>query len=83
MFAELVHSGGEGYHGIVAIATDLRLERRRQSHVVGDGMNLFVAGAIESCGKTVHTIDEVATELRNLARREPRAKANPAALGSP
>jgi hypothetical protein len=30
MFAELVHSGGELYRGIVAIATDLRLERRRR-----------------------------------------------------
>ena len=66
MFAELVRSGGEHYRGIVAIATDLRLERRRQQSVVGGGMNLFVGGAIESCGTIVHTIDEVVASLRDL-----------------
>jgi hypothetical protein len=66
MFAELVRNGGEHYRGIVAIATDLRLERRRQQSVVGGGMNLFVAGTIESCGKIVHAVDEVAAALREL-----------------
>lgn len=66
MFAELVRSGGEHYRGIVAVATDLRLERRRQQSVVGGGMNLFVAGAIESCGKIVHGVDEIAAALREL-----------------
>ena len=66
MFAELVRSGGDHYRGIVAIATDLRLERRRQQSVVGGGMNLFVGGAIESCGKIVHAVDEVAAALREL-----------------
>jgi nucleoside 2-deoxyribosyltransferase len=66
MFAELVRNGGEHYSGIVAIATDLRLERRRQQSVVGAGMNLFVAGAIESCGKIVHGVDEIAAALREL-----------------
>ena len=66
MFAELVRSGGEHYRGIVAIATDLRLERRRRQSVVGGGMNLFVGGAIESCGKVVHRVDDVIASLRNL-----------------
>ena len=66
MFAELVRSGGEHYRGIVAIATDLRLERRRRQSVVGGGMNLFVAGAIESCGKIVHRVDDVIASLRDL-----------------
>lgn len=66
MFAELVRNGGEQYRGIVAIATDLRLERRRQQNVVGGGMNLFVGGAIESCGKIVHSVDEVVAALREL-----------------
>jgi Nucleoside 2-deoxyribosyltransferase len=65
MFAELVRSGGH-YRGIVGIATDLRLERRRQQNVVGGGMNLFVGGAIESCGKIVHSVDDVAAALREL-----------------
>ncbi len=66
MFAELVRGDSERYRGIVAIATDLRLERRRQQGVVGGGMNLFVAGAIESCGKIVHAVDEVVAALREL-----------------
>jgi Nucleoside 2-deoxyribosyltransferase len=66
MFAELVRSGGENYRGIVAISTDLRLERRRQQNVVGGGMNLFVSGAIESCGRIVHSIDDAVAALREL-----------------
>ena len=66
MFAELVHSGGEHYRGIVAIVTDLRLERRRQKGVVGGGMNLFVGGAIESCGTIVHDVDAAVEALRRL-----------------
>ena len=66
MFAELVRSESERYRGIVAIATDLRLERWRTQGVVGGGMNLFVGGAIESCGKIVHAVDEVVAALREL-----------------
>jgi hypothetical protein len=66
MFAELVQRDSERYRGIVAIATDLRLERRRAQGVVGGGLNLFVAGAIESCGTIVHAVDEVVAALRAL-----------------
>lgn len=66
MFAQLVDSGGDEYKGIVAIATDLRLERRRDRGVVGGGMNLFVGGAIESCGTVVHSVDDAVTALRAL-----------------
>ena len=66
MFAELVRSGGAHYRGIVAIATDLRLQRRRERGVVGGGMNLFVGGAIESCGAIVHTVDEAIAALGKL-----------------
>src|SRR4029078_6820596 len=48
MFAEPPRRERERYRGIVALATDLRLERRRQQGVVGGGMNLFVSGAIGS-----------------------------------
>jgi hypothetical protein len=68
MFAELVRGDGEHHRGIVAIATDLRLERRREEGVVGGGMNLFVAGAIESCGTIVHGVDDVVAALRELQR---------------
>lgn len=66
MFAELVHSGGEQYRGIVGITTDLRLARRREQQVVGGGMNLFVVGAIESCGTLVTSVDEAVAALREF-----------------
>jgi nucleoside 2-deoxyribosyltransferase len=66
MFAELVRSGGAHYRGIVAITTDIRLERRRAGNVVGGGMNLFVGGAIASCGRICHTVDEAIGALREL-----------------
>jgi len=66
MFAELVRRDGEKYRGIVAIATDLRLERRRQQDVVGGGLNLFLVGAITSCGAIVHEVDDVVATLRAL-----------------
>lgn len=67
MFAELVRSGGDQYRGIVAIATDLRLERRRAQGVAGGGSNLFVGGAIASCGTTVYSVDDVVPALRALS----------------
>ena len=69
-FAELVRGGGPRYLGIVGVLTDLRLERRR-GNTVGDGMNLFVAGAIESCGGVCWSLDEAVTALRALERRLP------------
>ena len=66
MFAELVRSGGSHYRGIVAIETDLRLERRRAANVVGGGMNLFVRGAIESCGSICRSAGEAVAALRAL-----------------
>jgi len=67
MFAELARTGGTQYRGIVAIVTDLRLERRRRQNVVAGGLNLFVAGAVESCGTIVHAADEAVAALRSLA----------------
>jgi len=71
MFAELVRTGGGHHRGIVAIATDLRLERRRRQDVVAGGLNLFVAGAIESCGAIVHSADDAVTALHALRERRP------------
>jgi Nucleoside 2-deoxyribosyltransferase len=66
MFAELVRSGGDHYRGIVAIVTDIRLERRREKGVVGGGMNLFVGGAIASCGTIVHDVGAAVAALHRL-----------------
>lgn len=63
MFAALAASGDPRYRGIVAIVTDLRLERRR-GVAPGDGMNLFVTGAIASCGRVCWSVDEAVETLR-------------------
>jgi nucleoside 2-deoxyribosyltransferase len=65
MFAELVAGGDPRYRGIVAIVTDLRLQRRR-GNAVGDGMNLFVIGAIEQVGRVCWSVDEAVEALREL-----------------
>src|SRR5262249_29617512 len=66
MFAQLVASGDPRYRGIVGLVTDLRLQRRR-GNVFGDGMNLFVAGAIEASGRICWSVDEAVAALRELA----------------
>ena len=66
MFAELV-ARGDGHHGgIVGIATDLRVDRRRGTP--GDGLNLFVAGAIASAGRVCSSVDEAVELLREWRR---------------
>jgi Nucleoside 2-deoxyribosyltransferase len=65
-FAELVRGRDPHYRGMVGIVTDLRLERRR-GNSVGDGMNLFVVGALESCGRLCWSVDDAVAALRELA----------------
>ena len=62
MFAELVASGDGRHRGIVGIVTDLRAERRRGTP--GDGLNLFVAGAIGSAGQLCWSVEEAIELLR-------------------
>ena len=64
-FAELVASRNPQYRGIVGLVTDLRLERRR-GNAPGDGMNLFVIGAIASAGRVCWSVEEAVTALREL-----------------
>jgi hypothetical protein len=66
-FAELVRNGGPQYRGIVGLVTDLRLERRREN-TTGDGMNLFVIGAIRSAGRVCWSVDEAVAALHDLAK---------------
>jgi nucleoside 2-deoxyribosyltransferase len=64
-FAELVASGNPQYRGVVGLVTDLRLERRR-GNAPGDGMNLFVTGAIASAGRVCWSVEEAVSALREL-----------------
>ena len=65
MFAELVASGDPHYRGIVGIVTDLRLQRRRDV-AVGDGMNLFVIGAVKATGRVCWSVAEAIEALHEL-----------------
>jgi hypothetical protein len=65
LFAELVAGDDRRYRGIVGIVTDLRLQRRR-GNAVGDGMNLFVIGAIEQVGRVCWSVDDAIEALREL-----------------
>ena len=65
MFAQLVAGGDPRYRGILGLVTDLRLQRRR-GNAVGDGMNLFVVGAIEATGRMCWSVDEAIGALREL-----------------
>jgi nucleoside 2-deoxyribosyltransferase len=71
MFAQLVANGDARYRGIVGIVTDLRLERRR-SRVTGDGLNLFVAGAVEASGRLCWSVDEALETLAAWRDAPPR-----------
>ena len=66
-FAELCRSDRNRYRGIVGLVTDLRLERRR-GNAPGDGMNLFVAGAIASAGAVCWSVGEAIDALHGLTR---------------
>ncbi len=66
-FAELVRIDPEAHRGIVGLVTDLRLERRR-GRAPGDGMNLFVGGAIRACGRVCWSVEEALAALHELAR---------------
>ena len=65
LFAELVAGGDPRYRGIVGLVTDLRLHRRR-GNATGDGMNLFLIGAIEASGRVCWSLDEAVEAGREL-----------------
>lgn len=67
MFAQLCASGDPRYRGIVGVLTDLRAQRRRE--LEEGGLNLFVAGAIRSCGAICWSVDDAVDAVRAL---EPR-----------
>jgi Nucleoside 2-deoxyribosyltransferase len=64
-FAELCAIDGQRYRGIVGLVTDLRLQRRR-GNAPGDGMNLFVIGAISRAGRVCWSVDEAVEALHEL-----------------
>jgi len=68
IFTQLVASDPVRWRGIVALVTDLRLGRRR-GVLPGDGINLFVAGAIQSVGEVTWSADDALAALGRLRDR--------------
>lgn len=64
-FAELARIDPGRYRGIVGLVTDLRLQRRRGA-VPGDGLNLFLVGAILARGRMCWSIEEAVRALEEL-----------------
>jgi hypothetical protein len=62
MFYGLMRSGQTWRKGILGLVTDLRLSRRRES-VPAAGLNLFVAGVVETAGRLCWSVEEVLAEL--------------------
>lgn len=62
IFRGLMEHGEPWRKGILALATDLRLQRRRERLAEG-GLNLFVAGAVGSAGHVCWSLDEVLARL--------------------
>ncbi|HEX6867766.1 MAG TPA: nucleoside 2-deoxyribosyltransferase [Candidatus Limnocylindrales bacterium] len=65
MFAELVGSGDARYRGIVGLVTDLRTQRRRGTQ--GEGINLFVAGAVRANGELAWSVDDALDAVDRFA----------------
>ena len=83
MFAQLVAGGDPRYVGIVGIATDLRLERSR-GVLAGDGLNLFLGGAVSAYGRLCWSADEAIETLASwrTSSRTAAATTSPSFTGS-
>ena len=64
LFAGLVASDDPHYRGIVGLVTDIRTRRRRGTS--GDGLNLFVAGAVLANGALAWSVDEALDAVDRL-----------------
>ncbi|HSD65707.1 MAG TPA: nucleoside 2-deoxyribosyltransferase [Vicinamibacteria bacterium] len=62
LFHGLMHQPGSRRKGIVGLATDRRLERRRELWDHG-GLNLFVSGAIRRAGCLCWSLDDAQAQL--------------------
>lgn len=67
LFAELVAAGDPRHVGIVGLVTDWRAVRRRGTP--GDGINLFVAGAVAASGALTWSVDDAIDAVDRLAGR--------------
>jgi nucleoside 2-deoxyribosyltransferase len=74
LFCGLMREPGSRRKGVVGLATDLRIERRRALWDHG-GMNLFVAGAIRRAGRLCWSFDDALAQLVEWRREIEAAQA--------
>jgi len=67
IFSELIRTRSDRYRGIIALATDWRVWRRRDAGMTDGGINYFVGGAILEYGRLVWSIDDVESTLSEWA----------------
>ena len=65
IFTQLCAADPSYHKGIIGLSTDLRMVRRR-GVTPGDGINLFVAGAIQSVGEITWSVDEAIDAMVRL-----------------
>jgi len=65
IFTQLCAADPSQYKGIIGLCTDLRMVRRRGT-APGDGINLFVAGAIQSVGEITWSVDDAVAAMLRL-----------------
>lgn len=63
MFAQLCAHDPYNHAGVVGLVTDLRSFRRHAAGLPDAGVNLFVSGAVESCGKVTLSLDGAVAQL--------------------
>ena len=68
IFSRLAAQDPARHKGIIGLSTDMRVARRK-GLVPGDGINLFVAGAIRASGSIVWSLDEAVAALKELRDR--------------
>jgi len=68
IFTRLCAENPSKHRAIIGLCTDIRTVRRR-GVAPGDGLNLFVAGAIESVGEITWSVDEAIAALVRLRDR--------------
>ncbi len=68
IFSRLVAQDPVRHKGIIGLSTDMRVARRR-GLVPGDGINLFLAGAIRASGEITWSLDEAIEALVRLRDR--------------
>lgn len=67
IFTELVRTRPDRYRGVVALATDWRINRARDGGVEQGGINYFIGGAVQKYGRLVWSVDDVVATLTDWA----------------